>query len=61
MKTSPSKSRNTEIKCQHEASVVERKINDSSEEKMRCNSACFSMHTLLGLPALNQTSYPLKK
>lgn len=61
MKTSPSKGRNTEIKCQHEASVVERKINDSSEEKMRCNSACFSMHTLLGLPALNQTSYPLKK
>lgn len=61
MKISPSKGSSTEMKCQHEASAVQRKIYYSSEEKMKRNSACFNMHTLLGLPPLSQTSSSLKK
>lgn len=60
MKISPSKGSSTEMKCQHEASAVERKIYCSSEEKMKRNSACFNMHTLLGLLPLTQASSPWK-
>jgi len=61
MKISPSKGSSIEMKCQHEALAVEVKIYYSSEEKMKRNSACVDMHTLLGLPPLSQTSSPLKK
>lgn len=61
MKIIPSKGSSTEMKCQHEASAVERKIYYSSEKKMKRNPACFNMHTLLGLPHLSQTSSHLKK
>lgn len=61
MKISPAKGSSTEMRCQHEASAVERKIYYSSQEKTKRNPSCFNMHTLLVLTLLSQSSSPLEK